>query len=102
MMTTTTKKKEVYNVEVMNLKRDFKLNVDVRNVDIDVLLSLKNPRYTEILQKYIHLQGVIMDDINQKPELPVHLIVGAPEYARIKTYTKAKVGKPGEPLGVAI
>ncbi len=99
MMTTTTKKIEVYHVKVMNLKGDFKLNVDVSKVDRYVLLSLKNPRYTEILHKYPHLQGVIMDDVDQKPELPVHLIIGAPEYARIKTDTKAKVGKPGEPVG---
>ena len=39
-----------------------------------------------------------MHDIDEKPELPVHLILGASEYARIKTETKPRIGLPGEPV----
>ena len=39
-----------------------------------------------------------MHDNDEKPELPVHLILGASEYARIKTETKPKLGRPNEPV----
>ena len=48
--------------------------------------------------KYNHLKGVEIDDVDLKRELPVHLILGTSEYARIKTKTTPKMGKPGEPI----
>jgi hypothetical protein len=39
-----------------------------------------------------------MQDVDEKPELPVHLILGASEYAKIKTETRPRVGKPGDPV----
>ena len=43
-----------------------------------------------------HPAGVTMDDEDTKPELPMHLILGASEYSRIKTQNKPKSGKAGE------
>ena len=48
--------------------------------------------------RYNHLKGVEIDDVPLKRELPVHLILGTSEYARIKTETTPKMGKPGEPI----
>lgn len=39
-----------------------------------------------------------MDDTDQKPELPIHLVLGAGEYAKIKTGSMLTVGQPGEPI----
>ena len=39
-----------------------------------------------------------MDDADGKAELPIHLILGLSEYAKIKTETKPKLGKPGQPV----
>eukprot|EP00795_Rhopilema_esculentum_P015888 gene15888-7220_t len=99
MLSTVNRQIEIYNVEVQNLKGDIKLEIDVSKVDREVLLSVKNPRYQDVLKKYPHLQGVTMDDIDQKPELPVHVILGASEYAKFKTDAKTKIGKPGELVG---
>ena len=33
-----------------------------------------------------------MDDVDKKPMLPVHMIVDASDYSRVKTTTPAKVG----------
>eukprot|EP00794_Sanderia_malayensis_P017914 gene17914-19691_t len=99
MLSTVNKQIEIYNVQVNNLKGDFKLEIDASKADRGVLLSVKNPRYQDVLKIYPHLQGITMDDVDQKPELPVHLIFGASEYAKIKTDTKAKAGKSGEPVG---
>ena len=39
-----------------------------------------------------------MDDTDTKPELPIHMILGASEYSKIKMNAKPKVGQPGEPV----
>ena len=39
-----------------------------------------------------------MNDTDTKAQLPVHLIFGASEYAKIKTNIPAKIGTPGKPI----
>ena len=39
-----------------------------------------------------------MDDTDTKPELPIHMILGASKYSKIKMNAKPKVGQPGEPV----
>ena len=99
MLGSVNKVVSVHNLSVNNLEGDFKLNIEVTKVDRNELLTLPNPRYRETLAKFPHLNGVKMLDNDEKPELPVHLILGASEYARIKTETKpkAKIGQPSEP-----
>ena len=48
------------------------------------LLSLDNPRYQALISKYPHLKEVKMSDQDTKPQLPVHIVLAAGEYARIK------------------
>ena len=48
--------------------------------------------------RYHHLKGVERDDIYMKRDLPVHLILGASEYAHVKTETTSKIVKPWEPI----
>ena len=59
---------------------------------------MANPKYPELLARHPYLKGVKMDDNDQKNELPVHLILGASEFARIKTEAQPKVSHPGEPV----
>ena len=72
-------------------------STEVTKVDRGTLLSLGNPRYKGLLERYDHLKGVMKDDVDDE-ELPVHLILGTNEYAQIKTETRPKIGKPGEPI----
>ena len=73
------------------------MKTTVSKVDKGVLLSIPNPQYNDKIKMFLHLAGVTMDDEDTKPELPIHLILGASEYSRIKTQTKPKSGKAGEP-----
>ena len=57
MMSTLKRKVEVYGVQVKYLKGDFQLDVDARKVEKEVLISLKNPKYKEILKRFPHLKG---------------------------------------------
>ena len=99
MMGTVTKQVEIFKVQVSSTLGDFCLHTEVTKVDKKQLLSLKNPRYDECLAKYAHLEGIEMDDKDSKDFLPVHLILGASDYAKIKTETAPRVGALGEPIG---
>ena len=43
-----------------------------------------------------------MDDEDTTQELPVHVILGASEYAKLKASSVLRVGKPGEPIAKLI
>ena len=45
-----------------------------------------------------HLDGDYMDDYDEKDTLPAHLILGANEYAKIRTNENLHVRKTGEPV----
>ena len=99
MMCTTTKKIDVYKVTIESLKGDFRMDTHPIRVDKESLPSTINPRYSNIIRKYPHLKEVEMDDKDQKEQLTIHLILGASDYAKIKTDSRPKVGKLGEPVG---
>ena len=98
MLGSTSKVIGVYGVTISSLNGKFRLKTEVTKVDRGTLLSLDNPKYGEVLQKYTHLERVHMDDDDTKAELPVHIILGASDYAKIKTENKPKIGRPGEPV----
>jgi hypothetical protein len=98
MMQTSTKMIEVHKIKINSVEENFNLETEVTKVDRDVLLHLNNPRYKEMIAKYPHLKAISMQDVDNKPELPVHLILGTSEYARIKTGTPPRIGKPGQPV----
>ena len=59
---------------------------------------LDNPRYAERIAHHSHLYGIELDDQSQDELLPVHMILGANEYAQIRTRTQPREGHRGEPV----
>ena len=98
MLGVATREVEITSVNVANLKGDFQLSVEVTRVEKPKLLELDNPKYNDIVERYTHLKRVEMDDSDTKTMLPVHLILGASEFAKIKTTQAPRVGSPGEPV----
>ena len=98
MMESVTRLTETYEIEIKNLKEDYVLKTEVTKVDRGALLSLPNPNYNQLLAQYKHLQGVKMDDTENKERLPVHLILGVRAYAQIKAQAEPRLGKPGDPV----
>ena len=92
MMGVTTKPVELFNVKISSLKRDLPINTEVTKVHKRELLSLENPRYKQCLDKYEHLKGVEMDNLDNKNIMPVNLILGTSDYVRIKTETAPRIG----------
>ena len=39
-----------------------------------------------------------LDDSDNRPEIPIHVVLGASDYAMIKTTTAQRVGLPGQPI----
>ena len=91
MLGVTTRQVEIYSVNVKAVDADLALNVDVTGVDKGQLLMLKNP-------KYQHLKEVQMLVTDDKATLPIHLILGASEFARLKTDSMPHVGRPRDPV----
>ena len=89
MMSSTTRKLKIYDVEISELSEKFKINSPVYKVEKNTLLSLPNPKYKAILDQYKHLTGININNNDTKPE-------GASDYARIKVSEMARVGSPGE------
>ena len=56
-----------------------------------------NPNYKEMIGKYRHLKDVTIEDTDTKSLLPVHVILSASNYAKIKTSTTQHTGAIGEP-----
>ncbi|CAB4016409.1 Hypothetical predicted protein [Paramuricea clavata] len=89
---TRTKHVEIYNLEVSNTEGNFVIPVNVTKVDRSDLLSVVNPNYPELISRYQHLQGVSMVETDTKSVLPMHLILGAAEYSKIKTSEPQRTG----------
>ena len=97
-MQSSPKMIEIHKIKINSVEEAFNLENEVTKVDRDVLLYLNNPRYKDMMTKYPHLKGINIQDGDSKPELLVHLILGTSEYARIKTETRPRIGKPGQPV----
>ena len=55
MMTCTSRKIEMYKVQVSNIKGVFSLPTNLRKVDKGTLLTIPNPRYVDTIARYKHL-----------------------------------------------
>ena len=94
-MTSTSQKIEMYKVLISSIKGNFSLPTTLSKVDKGVLLTVPNPRYADIISQHQHLKDVMMDDVDTKQELPIHVILGASDYARLKTSSVPRVRNPG-------
>lgn len=80
VMGVVTTPVEIFRIHVKSLKEGFLLETEVTLVNKKQLLSLENPRYQQVLQRYGHLKGMKMDDMDTEDFLPVHLILEVCDY----------------------
>lgn len=90
MVSTTSKKVEVFQVKLHSLSEHFSIAIEVGKVDRGELFTTSNPKDQEMILNYHHLHGIEMLDKSEKHELPVHMILGASDYSKIKNSNKAK------------
>lgn len=75
---------EVYRIKLRSVSRDLEMEADVTKVEKPQLMMLDNPRYRKLLEKHPHLKGVTINDTDERPRLPVHIILGNSETPRIR------------------
>ena len=90
MMTWTSQKIEMYKVQVFNIRGVFGLAHYPEQSGKGNFANYPKPG-VDIITKYQHLKSVEIHDTNIKPELPIHLILWASEYAKIKTNLTPRV-----------
>ena len=93
LMSTKVATFEVYGLSFQSVNHQFTLPVKATKINKSELLSIDNPNYRELPDKYPHLRGVYVNDNDKKARLPVHMVLGGGEYARIKTETKPCMGE---------
>ena len=98
LMASKVAKLEVYDLEFESVDHQYKQAAKVTKVNKSELLTIANPNYAKLLGRYSHLNGVTLNDEATKPSLPVHVVLGSGEYAKIKTETKPRIGREGEPI----
>lgn len=84
-MGVVTKRNELYDVNLSDTNGNHIIPLNVTRVERAELLSVEHSSYTEMIHRYQHLKGVKMEDTERKSLLPVHVIIGASDYAKIKT-----------------
>ena len=92
----TTKKLKICSVKIQDLNETCIFNTDLNKLEREVLLTLPNPKYSKILKKYPHLKDVHMNDTDEKEQLPVHIILGASDFAKIKFEKSPRARKIGK------
>ena len=97
MLGTTTREMELQTVNIKRTFSQFSIPVEVTKVQKGELVFIDNPRYQQLISENPHFKGIVMEDVD-KEKLPVHIILGASEYAKLKTDTVPRNGKPGEPV----
>ena len=93
-----TRTMQVYKVVMRSVTGDFSLNVNVTKIEKRKMLTLDNPRYSDLVKSHPHLRGVEMENSDTKARLPVHVIIGANDLAKIRTSDRLRVGRRGDPV----
>ena len=98
LMSSKQVRMETFDLNAESVDGHFEMPAKFIKVNKSELLTVANPHYADIICENAHLSGVEINDNDEKSQLPVHVILGNGEYARIKTKTKPHVGNDGEPV----
>ena len=98
IMGLVTKRVETYDVKICDTQEKCVLPVCVTKIEQRELLTLENPNYPEMVERYPHLKGVRMEETDTKELLPIHVILGANEYTKIKMAGYQRAGAVGQPI----
>ena len=98
MLGASSRVMEVYRIKLNSVKGNFEMEAEVTKVEKPHLMMLDNPRYKKLVEKHPHLKGVTVDDNDERPHPPVHIILGNSECPRISTTEPQRVGREWDPV----
>lgn len=66
---STVQRVQSYKVKISSVDGKYKMTTQVNKVDKGVLLTVPNLKYEELINKYHHLQRLVMGNNDKKSEL---------------------------------
>ena len=94
----TTKKLKIYSVKIQHVNEKYSFSIGLNKLERYVFLTIPNPKYSKILKTYPHLREKHMNDTDEKEQLPVHIILGAGDFAKIKMEKSPRTGIISKPF----
>ena len=98
LMTSQLTRLEIYKVKIQSVGSDYELETNLTKINKGELLFVDNPQYANLIEKYEHLRQVKMHETETKKSLPIHVVLGSGEHARVKTKERSLIGNKGEPV----
>ena len=94
MYATVKRRVQIYKVTVQsNVIQEYSLELNCINGEKDILTYLPNPNLKALKKKYSRLSRLhFSDDNTEEEKLPVHIILGAADFQRIKTNESPVLG----------
>ena len=93
-----TKKIKIYSVKMQDVDEKYSFNTELNKLEREVSLTLPIPKYSKTLKNYPHIREVRINDTDEKEQLPLHFVLMASDFAKIKIVKSPGVGKIGEPF----
>lgn len=95
MYGTVTKRVELHSVNIQSTAIEgFNLDVQCINAEKDILTFLPNPRIKELKRRYPRLRKLpLSDEETLTDNIPVHIILAAADYQRIRSTEQPILGK---------
>ena len=93
LITSKVARLEVYNLQLQAVNHQFSLSVKATKVDKTELLSIGNPNYRALIDKYSHLKGVNVHDDDTKASLPVTWCLAVGSTLELKLKQSRESGK---------
>lgn len=66
MMHSTSRKIDMFEVEIKDLSERFQLKSEASKVEREILLSLPNPNYEEFLKQHHELRNIIGESVTER------------------------------------
>ena len=85
LMHSVIQKTAIFALQIIDTNHKFILEIESNKFEKEVLLEIPNPNYSEMQKKYGHLSDIIIIDHDTERDLPVHVILRAGNYTKIKT-----------------
>ena len=94
MYGTVTKRVDIYDIHIESAAVvGFSLDVECINAEKGILTNLPNPNVEDLKRNFGQLRRLpLCDEENSSEQLPVHIILGAADYQRIRSTRKPILG----------
>ena len=95
MYGTVSKQVKIYKIKISSLaSEDFSVEVEFTTAEKEILTYLPNPKIGDLKRRYPRLGRLnFSDECTKKDRIPIHIILGAADYQRIKTTEPCILGR---------